>query len=386
MIVLALALSALATIAVQAIAIVTLPPADYGLFAAAYLVSGLFCSFGLSIVCEPWSRGGRQESWPSVGAAAGALALLSIPAAAAIAVFLGDPIAAVAVTVAVAATTYRFCGRFHFAAVGAQRWVIPADGAALAVTLGSWAALAPRTDALAAVALAWAAGSVASALLMPRPAMPTIRRSRHWAAVHRREIRSLLADSTLLDLGAIALPLGLAPLLGPSDFGLYRALSSLAVPVRLVLLPIRPLIGGRPTTWHVTARALTTIGASAVALGLTAWACLATISAGGLFIGSTLDDAATRYGLLISVYIAVTFVGTYFYMVSRAHASGRALLVLRLVQLISAVAFQLVGLALAGLTGALVGATLAAAVQAVSVVGAAWRSRAAVDRVLEPVP
>lgn len=371
----AASLSALATIAIQAIAIVTLAPAAYGGFAAAYLVWGLFCSIALSVVCEPWSRSRTTSGgdWSSFGPLAVAVSTLSIIPAIVVASFVGDVVAASAIAAAVALSTYRFCGRFHFAAIGADRWVLPADAATFGATVTAWLLLQPAVTPLQAVALAWAAGSLASALLMPTPGAPSVRAVRTWLRGRRREIRPLLLDSTLLDLGTVALPLCLAPALGASDFGLYRALSSLAVPVRLVLLPLRPLFGSRPLHRHAASRNLMTVALAALALGAAALGAFAVVTGAGLFPGSTLADAAARFGPLISLYIAVTFVGTYFYFVSRVHAGGRTLLLLRVVQLVSAVVLQVTGFIVAGLDGALVGATAAAAVQMVSVVAAARR-------------
>lgn len=372
-------LSALATIAIQAIAIVTLAPAAYGAFAAAYLVFGLFCSIALSLVCEPWSRARatRGGDWSSFGALAVTLSALSLVPAVVVATFVGDVIAAGAIAAAVALSTYRFCGRFHFAAIGADRWVLPADAVNLVATVTAWLVLQTAVSPLQAVTLAWAIGSLASALLMPLPGAPSIGTVRTWLRGRRDEIRPLLVDSTLLDLGTVALPLCLAPALGASDFGLYRALSSLAVPVRLVLLPLRPMFGARPLHRHASGRNLLAVTVAALALGGAAAGAFALIVGTGLFPGSTLSDAATHYGPLISLYIALTFVGTYFYFVSRVHADGRTLLLLRVVQLASAVVLQVAGFMIAGLDGALVGATAAAAVQTASVIVAARRVPAA---------
>ena len=176
-------------------------------------------------------------------------------------------------------------------------------------------------------------------------------------------IRPLLADSMLLDAGAIGLPAAFAPFMGSGQFGIYRALSSLAVPVRLVLLPIRPLIGRRDKRWHASWRALTLILLGAALMGGGALGALTILAASGALAGSTVHAAADQYSVPISINIAALFIGTYFYYVTRNYESGKSLWRLRVAQLTFSLLFQVIGFVAWGLSGAIWGSVAAAVLQ-----------------------
>ncbi|GHD41724.1 hypothetical protein D9V29_01745 [Mycetocola manganoxydans] len=353
--------NALSTVAIQGIAIVTLSPADYGQFSLFYLVFALASSVIYSVVSEAWARNSRLgrplAPWRRYCTSLTLVALLTLPVSAAFFVF-GIPILLTAAFAgSVAISSFRVGARYYSSANARHRFVGGGDLAgAIAMILG-FALFQAFLPALDSVALAWLVSSFCAVLLGERPRFEWSFGLRKWVSAHRASIRSLLADSVMLDAGSIGVPLLLAPLLGVANFGVYRSISSAALPVRLALNPLRPLLARMPLEFFAAARIFWAVLTGAIALGLATYLGLWLITAQGWFSTSVLSDLAA-YALPTSIFVGTNLIGMFYYLVSRTHLPGRRLLQYRATQLLGAIVLPIAGYLVGGLTGAIWGFTL----------------------------
>jgi hypothetical protein len=357
MIVGATAVNAVFVLSVQLLGLVALAPVDFGFFSLQYLFFALASSVCLSVVCEPWLRTDLHEkhrsSWRDYSTM---LLYLSLAAGVVTAVVsLAIPelrVVALPGSIAVVAATYRSGARYHQVRMNLWRRVLQADVAGLVVTVGLWLGLyVSGQRGLVWLSVAWAAGALASAVLSPWPHIQGVRSVRAWIGTHRRQIGPLLRDSTLMDLGAIGTPFAVAPLMGIANFGVYRAVSNVAAPVRLVLNPLRPTLAAAPLTAHRAAkRVWASVGAS-VAFGLAAYGALLVIGALHINLGSL--SAVVAYAAPTALFVTANFLGHYYYIIARTHMRGGPLLVGRIVQTVVAIVLPLAGAAFFGLSVAI---------------------------------
>lgn len=351
-------LNALAAIVPQLVALVTLEAISYGRFSMVYLVHALGTSMVFSVICDAWSRTSKRRDEKAWRHYSSSLAVFSLPFALAalvigIAVGVGLPSAASG-AVAAAALVYRTGSRYFETYVGDWRHVILGDVANIvfaiaAFVLGWWAGLEPLQVAF----LTWMAGAVAAVLASRTPQLSARRPFRRWLVVHRRAIRPLLADSMLMDLGAIGTPYAIAPVLGLAQFGVYRAVSNLATPVQLVLNPLRPLVTSSSQHRLLSARLMVPLTVLLVLAGLA-----------GYWVIMLLPGLPFRLGVLSELYqvaapaalfIPANGLSFYVYLVARGHAPTSRIFPARVVQTTLAVLAPVLGAVGWGLTGAVWG-------------------------------
>lgn len=344
--------AAVATLSVQILGLITLGPADFGLFSIVYLAGAFALSLALSVICEAAtrSRGGTPVPWADFSGASVEFALL-FAAVGGLAVAVTDsPLTPYwwLVALAVGGSAYRSTARFYAVENGDTRGSVLGDAVGAVVAVGLCAVtLFLHGGELAWVLGTWAASSVIAAVCSrwPTPNRPgTLVR---WIRQRRSAIAPLVRDSLIMDASSIGTPYALAPILGVGPFGVYRAVSNVAAPVRLLLNPIRPRIA----RMRMSGR---TIG-----LVLVGGAVLGGLAAGALIlIGETPWPLGTLRDLVpfaapTAVFVMANMVGHTFYIVSRLRASRRDLLTARIVQTILGVIGPLLGALLAGLSGAI---------------------------------
>jgi hypothetical protein len=369
-------------------AFVILGPAEYGTFSLPYLIFALGLSVQFSVVTDAWTRTRAREQ--RISSRADFTAALIVLAA----VFV--VVAVVALLIfpetrrvwwsagAIPLALIRNGLRYYAVANGMTRRALLGDLAGCAGFVAVLAIGLPRFDAFAVVIVAWAASAVTGAVgLMARLGWPRGVAPR-WVREHRSSIRPLLADSLLMDLGGIGTPLVLAPLLGLGPFGVYRGISNVALPVRLVLDPLRPAIGTPRAAWIV--RPLAVMGA--IAFGaLLAGGCYVVLAfavpALGIELGTL--SALEAFALPCAVYVFLSFVGHLYYIVCRSRLAPRQLILGRVLQTAAAIAFPLVGWAIGGLEGAVWAFVASTAVTAAIYLVSATTVRSPVPHA-EPAP
>ena len=344
---------------VQVLALVTLAPADFGSFSIQYLLFAFASSLSLSLISEAWLRvdlkGGGRGDWAEYSSATLYLSLAAGVATVVISLLVEPlrPIAWIG-AVAVATSTYRASARYYAVRMQEHRNILSGDAVGLVVSLAVWGAgLATGNHGLVMMTLAWAAGALASALLSKWPRLRAPRSLGEWGRKHSAQIRPLLRDSLLMDAGSIGTPYLLAPVLGLANFGVYRAISNVAAPVRLVLNPIRPQLAAAPIHRQRSAGRVSAVVAASVLFGVAAWVVLLLVGVLDLQLGSLTEIVV--FAVPAAVFVAANFLGHYFYIVARAHLDGRQLLVGRVAQTLLAIVVPIVGVILWGLPGAIWG-------------------------------
>lgn len=360
--------NAVGTLAPQLAALLLLAPAGFGQFSLVYLIFAAGVSLGLSVVSEPWHMAlpTRADSgWRGYATANAALAVLAAAATAVVCFVISvAPVEIGLAAIAVGTAVFRAGTRYFLVQQGAIARATVADAtfagvfavAVVALVFGS----VPRETAIFA---AWAIGGVVSVMVLPawegKWVTPV-----GWVAIHVREIRRLLADSLLMDVGAIVTPFVVSPLLGLAAFGTYRALSNVTAPVRLILNPLRPVITGRRDIHMRRGSGLWwLVMGSAAVLGLCAVAVLFLIDALHVHIGVL--TSLVPYSASVGVTVAANFVGHFAYIRARTRYSTRWLLGARIAQTVFMTVLPLTGVATFGLAGGIVAYSVASVLTAV---------------------
>jgi hypothetical protein len=350
--------NSISAVAVQALAILVLNPEDYGVFSLYYLAFAMGNTLCYSALSEAWSRTGRRqgilETWPRYCTMLTAISFAILIPVAIISRFVGSLSIALILGGAVGLSTYRVGARFYSAATGHDRFVGPADLTSGIAMICLYFALHVLLSHLTALSLAWLVSAIVAILQSERPRYEAGYRPLQFIRDHWAAIRILMADSVLSDLGSIGVPLLLSPLLGLAEFGVYRSVSSVALPVRLILNPARPHISHRPLRSFVSSRMFIILIGGAVSLGGAAFVVLSVIHAHGWFSGGVIFKLSS-FALPVSVFITFYFVEMFYYLVARNHFHGRRLMFYRLFQLVGDVAWPLLGFFWGDLAGAILG-------------------------------
>lgn len=356
--------NAVYVLAIQIAALFMLEPRDFGVFSLAYLAFALTSSVAMSTISEAWLRreagSSTAGSWRDYAGASMYLSLASGAVALVIFLLVG-PLRDVAVVgaLAVAASTYRVSARYYVVKTGGPRAGIPGDvigTVALAVALVGW--LLTVGSGLVSIMVAWAVGALASALGTRVPPIQGPAVLVRWVSEHRREVRALLGDSVITNITAIGTPIVLAPILGITRFGIYRALGNVAAPVRLLVLPLAPVIASRPVQSHFGLRWGSMYIGLSLGLGLGAATVLFGIQAADFNVGVL--GALSEFWLPAGVFVSANFFGHLTSIIARAHLLTRELIRGRIVQMVFGVSLPIAGAVLFGLSGALWGLAMSA--------------------------
>lgn len=359
------------------LALILLAPAEYGRFSIVYLVFAFGLSLQLSLVGEAWARSldipglplaDRREYYGILGWVC--LFLFTVAVVAGFFAFGAEPVQLLLAGLGVAGGVQRLGGRYLM--VYHQRFtpVLISDVAGivaffLVVGIGFGLGIGNPLDT---VLLAWALSSVGSAAVFGMPRIATFRALGQWFRVRWQFIRVLVLDSTMLDLGGIGTPLVLAGLLGKTNFGIYRGVSSVAVPVTLLLDPVRPSLAKTQPRVLFRPLLIGAITAMGAFLAISAYVVLVVILP-ALPIDLGTLSALTPFALGSAVYVFFFFIGYPYYIAYRVYARAREILIGRLIQTIFAIALPLIGFALDGLNGAIWGFAGTAVVSTIVSVG-----------------
>jgi hypothetical protein len=343
-------------LSVQVIALVSLTPVEFGSFSIQYLVFAFAASVMLSIVSEAWTRsdlGGRgRSSWHQYSAVSLQLATVAGLLTLGLSLAVGAlQTVAVPGAIAVAAGAYRSSVRYFRVRSGAP--VLLGDLAGLLVTIGVWSLTSVLGGSgLPLVVMSWAGGALTSAVVQSqRPRLLPPRVFLVWWRRHRESIRPLLRDSLLMDSGAIGTPYVIAPLLGLAEFGIYRAVSNVAAPVRLLMSPLRPVLMSVPLVMQRSIRWIAGSTLSSLAFGALAYAALELISV--ISIGAGVLNDLVVFSIPVGIYVAFNTLGTYYMIVARGHIDAGWLLLGRVLHTVIAIVVPIAGALIGGLSGAI---------------------------------
>lgn len=349
-----------AIVLLQILALVSLDPATFGRFSAIYLAFALASSVLLSVVCEAWQRVQPAATWKQFSAPLLTHSVLSTIVTIVVFFFIpGYGNLAILGGLAVGFATYRTGARYYAIHHREYRWVVPADFANVVVFAIGWCLFlfARDTFSLLTVMIVWAVGSFLSAVLS-KPATgfaPSLIPS--WLRTHNHEIKTLLSDSVLLDASGIGTPYALIPILGVTGFGVYRALSNVSGPVKLLLTPVRPLFAGVDAKRFATLKSVSLFVGLSLIIGAACFAAISLLKLSGLQIGTL--TALTDYAWESGIFVAATFLNGIYYLLARTHFVRRRLLTARAITSIAGIVMPLAGGLLFGVAGAIAMVTAA---------------------------
>jgi hypothetical protein len=349
-------------------ALILLSPSQYGVFSVPYLIFSFGLSLQLSTITEAWNRrrvGDFVEStWGDFWSALLALSLtVGVGTGTVVALVLGPSSPWWLAGLAVAFALARNGARYFDVAKSRGHVVTFADVSGIAAFAVALLVLLPATGPFFSVLSGWLAASAASILWTGARLAQFGGGPLSWVRNHGRHIRPLLADSLLLDAGSIGTPFILAPFLGATKFGIYRGISNVALPVRLILEPLRPSIGGQRVESVFAPRTV------AFVLGLSAFLAMGCYLALEFIVPlvhletSTLG-ALTAFSVPASVFVVANFVGHYYYIVCRSRGSQLQIIVGRLAQTGGAVFIPVLGYVTLDLIGAIWGFVAASGLSA----------------------
>lgn len=354
------------------VALLLLPPTEYGTFSLPYLLYAFGVSLQYSIVSEAWARlrsaGDEPVPWARYSSALATLAGIVGSLALIVGLLVSGRLETAALMgVAVAFAIYQNGTRYFRMASGGLRRVIFSDAAGIAGFVVGMLALSWMPD-LDRVVGSWLLGTVSAVVVLGLPRFAAGSGLISWVRGNHRTIRPLLLDSLLMDAGAIGTPFLLAGLMGARDFGIYRAVANVAMPVRLLAEPLRPVIG-RMTPRRLFSAPVTGV-VLVLALVLTA-ACYGVL----VLVLPALDfqlgtlASLVPFALPTSLFVAGNLFVTIYYWFCRMNATHRRILIGRFVQTALVILLPVLGFFAGGLGGAIwgfsVSSLLAAATWAV---------------------
>lgn len=353
-------LNALSILLLQILALVALVPGEFGRFSALYLLYALSTSVLLSVLCEAWQRNRPHAAWREYGATLFWLSIASGVITFAVCQLIpGFQEISYLGAAAVGFATYRTGARYFALQQRSLKLVLPGDLLSVLVLSAGWTLfilLDSITVTTTHILLLWFVSAIVSAIASKPVRSVRITVVRWWMAHHRKQIRTLLADSTILDASVIGTPYVLLSILGVAGFGIYRGLSNIAGPVKLLLFPLRPLFSTYSLIKFASGRSLFVMGGIAALLGALAYACLRVLELWGTELGTL--TALMAYTPLASIFVGATFLNGVFYLVGRTHFSRRTLLSGRGVTSFIGIVLPVCGALLDGIGGAILGVTI----------------------------
>ncbi len=368
------------TLAIQLLALAALSPAEYGRFAMGYLLLGLGFSVSFSFVLDVWVRSRETVDWDGYAPAmfwfASAFGLVSFPVLAMVA---GGLTEAVIFGAAIATAVYRNGARFFDAYFNRWRFVVLADVAALLVLLASFAALLTVADPYGALLAAWLCSNATACLLSRTAPIRPPTRLVHWVRQHWREIRGLWAETAMLDVSNLGTPMLLFPFMTAGDFGVYRGVSSAAIPARLVVFPLRANLSRLSRDWYSNWKAPAALLVFGLFFAVIVLSALLLVRPLGLFPDSVLP-ALADFALPAAVFTFGVPLSYAYYVAARSYASTRQLRWARLFETAVMVVGPLAGLIAAGLPGAVWAFSIGSLLGAVGWVLVVRRSQPGADR------
>lgn len=351
--------TAVSTLVFQLLAMLSLQPQAYGAFSAVYLFGSLFFSVQLSMVCEAWTRSERfygiKKTWEEYSAASLWISLIAAALGALMSLLFEElRVFSIFVAFAIGCSVFRAGARFFSMRKGEWRYVVFGDvSSALISLIGVAAIFVTDIEDLVIVLITWTSTGVVAVALSRKPSMTSPTQLVVWVKSQRKAIRPLLRDSVVMDVSAIGTPYALMPFLGLVNFGIYRAVSSVAAPVRLIINPLRPQIANMSRKYMSSRGMLLGMGALALLFGAASWMGLLVVRRSSLSLGTL--GAVSEYAVPTALFVMANFLGHTYYLFARQVSSSRAMLNARIVQTVLTTVGPLTGVFSFGINGAIWG-------------------------------
>lgn len=358
----ALVVGSLAQVVTPIVALLTLGARDFGEFSLVYLLYAWGLSVQLSVCSEPFTRGLVRARVRADGADRYRSVSTSLAAATALvcgvtgALVWGGAVAGALGALAAFASVVRAGDRYRRVVERGLAGPVAGDAVFLVVFATTAVLSAGSLSGVEGVLVPWAVAAVTTSAVASRPRLPRRGDLTSWRREHGAHIRPLLKESLVLDASSVGGAYLLVPLLSVTGFGIYRAVSNVATPVRLVTEALRPL-ASRPLGPRATQVFLVGLTAAGVLAGVAAWAALVAVDHYGWDLGVVVELRDHAIGT--AVFVGASLVGAMTYYRARVWASPRQLWRGRLAQSGTALAMPLVGAWAGGLDGAIAGTAAA---------------------------
>lgn len=346
----------LGTLSVQVFGLISLKVTDFGLFSLVYLLSAFGQSFQLSFLSEAWVRVGviedERESvrYNTVGFY---LALFFSLCTALMSVFISQLNEYWWLAwIAVISSIYRSGARYAAMRHSCWKKVLVGDATHASVALiGGAISFVFFRGSLGAIFTMWAAAAFLSALTYFKPGIGSPKVIINWYVEKKNTIKILLKDSLILDLSSIGTPYVLAPILGLSNFGVYRAVSNTSAPVRLILSAIRPRISTLPRHKLTQSATSFSIFTASMVFGSGAYVALLGIDYYDLDLGAL--SALSAFALPVGLFVSSNLVAHFYSIVARNFSRSKYILTGRINQTILTSVSPIIGAVYWGLNGAI---------------------------------
>jgi len=343
-----------ASIVPQALGLLLLDSSEFGEFSAIYLMFALGSSMLFSVVCDPWVIcGGENEGgWPIYSSLLVLCCVLGGLGAAVIALPVSGSLLAVLTALGSAgASLYRIGGRYYL--IHVRRWnaAVASDILTVVTTVSTMALATRLLPSVAALLAAWGLGNIAGSLKFPVPSFRLFQGIR-WLRGNGETVRPLLFDSVIMDASSVGIPYLLLPVLGMSGFGIYRGVSNLSAPVRLLLAPIRPTIVNHPQA-ALSRKGLVKVFVASGGAGTLVVLILLLVEFVPVSVGVLAE--LVPFLLPVALYIVGAALVSVYALVCRSWRSPRLLVVGRVINTLAGITGPLVGFLVGALTGAIWG-------------------------------
>jgi hypothetical protein len=343
----------------QVLALVALPLVSYGKFSIIYLVYAWGLSLSLSLTMEPWSRAGNPSSKTDIKGYTTSLLITSVgfgASCAGLAVFLDlGVLDAVACGVAPFGLLLWSGSRYRLIHLGKISFVCFAELIALGVlvfVLVSNMRSQNFGEGSTAFFVTWASPSLVLAFASLRTMSSGLGGVSHWYLSLGRDIRVLLIDSVLMDVGAIGTPLALSPVMGAPGIAVYRAIANAGFPVRILITAVRPMLHRLPVARWSSSRLHLLLFFASVFLAVVI--AVSVVLAQHLLSAEVLGELTSRLWQ-VGIFCAGNFYSTVVYIGCRGMAPGKLLIRGRILHTGLVVILPCIGFLFYGVEGAIWG-------------------------------
>lgn len=365
-------LNAFGSLVPQVIGIVFLSSTEFGRFSVLYLLYSFAMSVLMSILCDTWvvtdSTNG-SNGWPLYGSVLSGCAVIAGLSGGAIGLLvLEGARTAVIAAVCLAVATYRIGARYYLAHSGRWYSVTLSDVSLFFVTVSVFIVMRAYLTGFDALLVAWAGGNFIACTIAGRPWFK-FNSARRWVCDRRRTIAPLLADTLTMNLASIGTPFILLPILGMQGFGIYRAVSNLAAPVRIAVAPLRPLIIRSPKRL-VAPKFRIAVSAFGLGVGGAVSAGLLAVRYFDIKVGVLFE--LSIFAIPTGIYVFSALLVSVYSLVVRAGKNARVLLLGRGAYTVLGLLCPLLGYVLGGLEGAIWGFAVGSLVSGFTWSGAAF--------------
>lgn len=351
---LAILSSTVVALEIQIWALVRLPPDQFGAISLTFLAIALMTSVTYSALCEPWQIGKSKEPWEVYSSVLTLVSFCSALVTCLMALAVPAAMDTLLVLLVISFfTIFRFGSRYFAVRSNDFRSILVPDLAYIViVSSGILLEVSGWIDGgLNTIYLVWALAIASTFFASRMPNIQIVSSINIWRKQHSNVIKPLLFDSSLLDLAGIGTPIILLPVLGLSNFGIYRGISNLTSPVKIVLTSMRPYFGNIHKSFITGFKGILLVFSLGAVPGVLTFVLLYLLESSEIAIGTL--SALSEYKIQVALVTVFTFVNGVYYLFSRMNINGKSLIIARTLNILFGISLPLLGGLLGGILWAI---------------------------------